>query len=676
MTSALTGPTTDDVDEHVRPRDRAPARVERWLYRVVTLVAVLPIFIAAVRRGLAGWEPTWDSATTMVRIRDVFSAHPPLIGMAAAPSSGSSAVYSFPGAMHLYLLALPVELFGTTWGGLLGVAVLNSAMCVAALWLIRRMLGETWALVAAVFLAAFLWAVGDAAPVLFTPLAMGVVPLFAFLVAAWAVASGDGPALIVFAFVGNYLFLDQLVFVVVVPVVGATALAFFLVRLRRARRTDPEAGVIERRRTLRWLLGASALTIVVWIPPLVDQFVHGSGNLGKIIHSFTTGQVAARQGAAATPTLPDAFGVVASVVATPRWWLPPTFGEPPFNLNGGGGSPTVRLVWTLVLVAVLAWIAVRARRRGDSSLTSAVAVVCAGWIAFIVTAWQNPDPLGFSERYLLGLWPFSAFTSMVVCLGIFRGRGLRARIGASAAKVGSVVLPVAVVAFVVLGIVAPSRSPSALAASRNDPRAARVRAAVASGQVGPGPVLVTADFKSRKLFPSVMLGLQDAGIPIRVAGAFDQQQFGAFRSHRRGDDTRARIVVSERPHDAPKWKHLATLPLRHGLSDAEFERIDRKMRAWARSLEVFTLAPSLRIDVETRAEFEAALAGLVAEHGGDITATMESDAFLEFMTTFGNDDGDAVFDIPGVSGPDFAMWARDTRVRRGAGTVYLYVTPM
>lgn len=676
IATSATAVVEADAGEPASELRRASSGRERLLYRLAMVATVVPMFVPAVKRGLDGWEPTWDSATTMVRIRDVFSAHPPLVGMAASLSGGTTGTYSFPGALHLYLLAIPVELFGTTWGGLLGVAVLNSAMCVASIWLIRRMRGERWAMVAAVFLATFLWSVGDATLVFFTPLVMGVVPLFAFFVAAWAVAAGDGPALVVLAFVGNYVFLDQLVFVVVVPLVGATALGLFFVRLRSDRRADAAGSGGARRSKLRWLSAAGVLTVVVWIPPLVDQFVLGGHNLAKIIHSLTTGQAAAHQSAVARPTPAGALGVVASVVAAPRWWLPPSFAHAPFTLNGGGGSPVARAIWLLVLLALLGRVGWRARRRHDFSVVAAVAVVVSGLVAFVVTAWKNPDPYGFRQRYLLGLWPFAAFSWMVVCIGLLSGRRLRERLGPKATAITSIVLLASTVALTTLASIRPVRESDALAPSRQDPLATRIRSEVASQEIGPAPVLVTSTYDMRKFLPSALLGLQDVGTPFRVAGAFDRQQFGAFRAYDRGDDTRTRLVVSSSPPTAADAHLLVALPRTLLLDTDDFVRLDRKMSAWARSPDAFRLAPDLKVDAGTRADLETGLADLLEANNGDHEATLRSEDFLSVVATFGDNHGSPIFTIPGVSGSEFREWAYDQWVRSGFGRTYLYTLPI
>ena len=89
-----------------RPADALDERF-RWVFRVACALVVLPVYVAAVRNGLHHWVPTWDAATTTVRVNDVFSRHPPLIGMWSSASGWSGHQINFIGALQLYLLAIP-----------------------------------------------------------------------------------------------------------------------------------------------------------------------------------------------------------------------------------------------------------------------------------------------------------------------------------------------------------------------------------------------------------------------------------------------------------------------------------------------------------------------------------------------------------------------------------------
>jgi len=648
----------------------------RWWYRLVTVVAVAPITWSAVERGLAGWEPSWDVATTTVRIRDVFSAHPPLTGMAAAPSAGSDVAYSFPGALHLYLLALPVKVLGTTWGVLVGMAIINTAVSVVAIWLVRRRLGERWAMVGALFLAMLLWTVGNGTPIYPTPLAIGVVPLFAFFVAAWSVADGDAPALVVLAVLGNYLFLDQLVFIVIVPLVGFVALALLGARLWRLRRTRRERWRERRRPYSRWFAAGVAFTVVVWIPPLVEQFFTSGQNLGQVLHTFASGDVGIDRAGRIEPGLFGALGMVTSVTAVPRGWLPPSFGKVPFHADGGGAPFLVGLAWTLALFGLLGWAAWRASRRGDSRVATAVAIAVVGWIAFVITAANNPDWHGYLQRYFLGLWPLGSFMWFVTVVGVVTAStGWASRVRSwSSRGLGAVAGAVVIVALLAGG---RSTAAPAMGPSRTDPASASVRRQVSEADLGPGPVLVTTDNRvSRRYFPSVLLGLQDAGIEFRVMGRFDAQQFGVWRSESRRHDATTRVRIVSSPTREPGERRIFAVVPPPVMSAAHFDRVDSAIHRWMSRPGRRRINREVIRDARVRAELEDFVAGVRRKAAAKGTDPLTDPDLIRILALWASSTEGPPFVIPGVTGGELRSWVRESQRRSPSGRVYGFAGPL
>lgn len=660
--------SVDDVD----PAAVAAARWE-WAYRAAVVVAVAPILIWAVRFGLAGWEPSWDLAITTVRIRDVFSSHPPLVGMAARPSSSGGTAYSFPGALHLYLLAGPVRVLGTTWGIALGMGVINTAMGVGALWLVRRRLGARWAIVAALTFATLVWSLGGAAMIDATPLVMGVVALFTFLVAAWSVADGDGPALLLFAFVANYLFLDQLVFIVVVGLVGAVAFAWVLAARWRARRAAE--GPPSRADTMwrRWLLAAVALTVVVWIPTLVDQFVVGGGNLGHIAESFRTGDVAQAQDAQDAPTLKSAFVVVSSVVAVVPGWLPPSFIDVPFDEDGSGPSLLVGVVATLAWLALLAWGAVRAHRRRDARVGTAIVIAVTGWVAYLITALQNPSKFGYVQRYFFGLWPFGAFLWLVAAVGVFAGRDWRRVRIPRVPVLATGSAGVALVVVTVFSVSGPLDT-SVMKTSVWRPLADDVRQAVARADLGPGPVLVETTLGARRYHASALLGMQDAGVPFRVRLGFDIEQYGAWRAYDVGDDTTERLLISMEYSPKEGRRLIATIQPEASLPPDEFDGVDRRIRAWADRVDSLSVNPAYPMEPEERRQAEGHLDDAVEEASRSGTSLADSELLIHGVRMVDEGTGEPLIAVPGVSASEARAWATDVLTAREP--VYIYVEPL
>ncbi len=644
----------------------------RWVYRVVVLVAIAPLFVSAIRNGLAGWEPTWDAATTAVRIRDVFSAHPPLVGMAALPAKGATTAYSFPGALQLYLLAVPVKVLGTTWGLLLGMAAINAAMCATAIWLVRRRLGERWAMVTAGFVTSLLWTLGSQVIVYPTPLLMGILPLFLLLISAWSVADGDAPALVVLAFVGNYLFLDQLKFIVVVPLVGLCALVLWVMYLRRCRRDDRPSWVLLRRRHLRWCGAGIALTALVWLPPLVGQLFYPAGNLGNLVHAFTSGQVDARQYARFAPTTSGALGVVVSVTAVPSLWLPTSFANPPFNTKGGGVSFLVGLVCALALFGLLAWGTVRARRRRDASMVTGVAIGVAGWVAYLTTARLNPDSQGYLPRYFLGLWPLSAYLWLLVVYGLVAGRPPLLRRARAYGRGGFAVIVGSVVVLAALSM--PYSDHVSQFVGSKAAGAWGVRHVVARKVAGPGPVLVVTSQFGRRYYPSVLLGLQDAGIPFRVEGVFDSQQFGASRDRRQHPDAVTRIVLNARPSTDPNARLICRAQPPPVISDSQFASYSAKLRRWLASLKELHPIPDRTFTPQVQ-HFLTALAAQFKKVQAGVDSFMTSKSFLFVLVAWDWKHEGRLFDIPGLTARQTQLWAREM-ARRQYRSVYVYQLPM
>ncbi len=641
----------------------------RWTYRVVVALAVAPIVVAAVRNGVSGWQPTLDAGITAVRVRDVFSAHPPLVGLAAQTSFESSAQYSYLGALEFYLLAVPVRLLGVTWGLLLGMAAINTAAAVAALWLVRRRAGERMAMLAAVFLTSLLWTLGSQMLIEPTPVAAGIVPMFALLVAVWSVADGDAAALVVVTAIANYLVLGHPKFIVVVPVLCLYALIMWTrdrLRLRAGRpQTWPERWQTDR----RVLLGCGVLTALAWLPPLVDQFRSGGGNLGKAIHAAVSGQAQDLQVGAVHPTFTGALGMLTSVTAVPPAWLPPNFAHPPFDRLGGGTAFVVGLGAAALLVVLASLGVASAWRRGDRTVTRAVATGVVAWAAYLLTATQNPDAYGFRARYFYGLWPLAAYVWLVVAIGLIRAypstvEWLRLR---STAASGALVLTVLVAAALSVPYADHAEAKSAPLV----PPAAAIRRTVAGAAAGSGPILVPVDFTTSRLWPAILLGLQDADVPIRVSGPIMVQQFGPARDQDARHDAPRMLVLRQSSMPAPPGgRRIAafTTTVRL-LSPERFAADTAKVHTWAASVDELRINPDLVASRGMRDILDAALATLArgAPRGG---ALVDDPTLLGLLVTAQPFLREPIFAVPQMSADELALWATDASAMQGATVLY------
>ncbi len=570
----------DRADLDATPSDAPTRPLPRWALPLAAVFAVAPLFTAAIRNGLAHWTPTWDAATTTVRINDVFTRHPPLIGMAAFPSRFSDSLYSFPGALEQYLLAVPVRLLGTTWGLLLGMATLNTIWVLLIIWLVRRRAGDLAAVVACVLVASLLWTAGSQVIIDPTPMQIGIIPFLLLLVAAWSVADGDAPALLVLAVVGNYLVLDQLKFTLSAPTLGVFALAMRHGYLRRVRRDDPDRWPEVQAHQLHWLLCALAFTIVVWLPPLYQQLNSDHGNLGALI-SGSTGNLTNGHGTGQPHSLLGALGAVVATTVVPPLWLRPTFHNPTFDSSGGGTPFLVGAACLLAVATALARSRGAAKRRGDRTTTTAIATLLVGWLVCLVTTRLSPDQDGYTPMYLHALWPLSVFVWLVVAIAVLRrwprvDAALRRPVPAGA-LVGVVALFAALnVPLANFGAGTPDGT---VAAARSlDPQ---IRASVH----GNGPVLLRTDGDvARRLLPTVMLDLQEMGIDFRVESAFDVQQFGDQRRFGPHDISAAQVLLISVDGRTPVgYTRVATAAPLWSVEPATFAEYDHKVRSWMRA---------------------------------------------------------------------------------------------
>src|SRR5438105_6599298 len=128
------------IEERGAPRVPTP---------IAALVAVLsiPLVIALVVLHEPRWYPLLDWAQTEIRVRDVWSSHPPLIGLAGrigpfGPNGGSH-----PGPMSFYALWPVWTLFGrSSFGMYAGTVALDMSAIALSIWIAYRRGGAVMAL--------------------------------------------------------------------------------------------------------------------------------------------------------------------------------------------------------------------------------------------------------------------------------------------------------------------------------------------------------------------------------------------------------------------------------------------------------------------------------------------------------------------------------------------------
>jgi hypothetical protein len=242
----------------------ASARL-RWVW-ALALVAALPALVAAATSVGADWTPGADHAPIEVRVRDVFSANPPLVGVFSRVGG------NHPGPALFYALALPYRLLGSQpWALLVGAALLNAAMIALAVRIAGRRGRVGLAATAAALILACTWTLG--ADFLRDPW-NPYIALFPFLVATlatWAVTTGSRRCLPVAAITASFSLQAHVGYLALVALLGLWCLV----------------GLWWHRRHLRaWrtaVIVALFALVVLWAPVLGQQVFGASGNLTQIV---------------------------------------------------------------------------------------------------------------------------------------------------------------------------------------------------------------------------------------------------------------------------------------------------------------------------------------------------------------------------------------------------------
>jgi hypothetical protein len=245
---------------------------------VVVLSVPLVVALFALRRPT--WFPVLDLAMTELRVRDVGTAHTPLIGLPGRIGRTLADQGSHPGPLSFYLLAPAYRLFGrSAWTLQVGTVALHTAAAAAALLIARRRGGTTLVVVFAAVLAVLMRGYGLAT---LTEPWNPYLPLlwwFVFLLAVWSVVVGDVRLLPVAVFAASFCAQTHVPYLAMTAGLGGVAVvATFVWWLRRPDR---------RREVLAWTALALVLGLALWTPPVVDQLTADRGNFTKLAEHFT-----------------------------------------------------------------------------------------------------------------------------------------------------------------------------------------------------------------------------------------------------------------------------------------------------------------------------------------------------------------------------------------------------
>ncbi|HEY1738590.1 MAG TPA: hypothetical protein VGI86_07760, partial [Acidimicrobiia bacterium] len=302
-------------------------------------VALVPLAVLLVRLiGRNYVALNGDDALINLRVHDVFTAHTPLLG--------SYERYGFnqPGPAWFYLLAIPFRVLGSRFSAIqIGVVLVHATSVVLVARVIYRRFGTiamAWALLV---LTAVLWGFGPVSTTDPWEPHVSAVLLITTAVLAFDAISGGLAAWVWLVVVASLT--TEMYATAGVIAVALLAWGIAIGAVRRARAENGPGG----RAVLRDLGITAAVGVLLWLPPLVQQFRDHPGNLTRTWRFITTTHV--RIG------LRDAFGALRLETWFPAVWLGRSVPLLPFatTVDVGRASWFPGSIIVLAVVAIVAW---------------------------------------------------------------------------------------------------------------------------------------------------------------------------------------------------------------------------------------------------------------------------------------------------------------------------------
>lgn len=352
---------------------------------------------------------------------------------------------------------------------------------------------------------------------------VSMLAFFAVLILCWSVLNRDAWAVPWMVAAASFCLQTNLAYsIVTVPLVMITT-GWWLWAGRRQPRVGP-------------LIAAAVVALVVWLPPILEQLIHGGdGNVARLLRAG---------GSTADPLSPaDATRRTAATLILWPAWGPGGFDsygffEPGPNLVLAGLS-------LAILAAALAAGAVLLARRGEIALARAAglaaAMVAVAWVAAALVP-LSPF-VGFRADYVRWLWPIGAFaavTGVLAVLALFGDRlpaSGNARVAATTAAVGMLAIVVVVPSDRLDGQMTDGFDREARDVARQLVRQASPH--LRRGEVGwehdleRYPVLGLA----------VIAGLREEGVDFSVSDPILVRQFGGRRASQPGRPADRTILI-------------------------------------------------------------------------------------------------------------------------------------
>jgi hypothetical protein len=518
---------------------------EQWWGVLVAGIVVVPFVAFLVWALTTTIHSGGDIALTEIAVRDVGSAHTPLLG------AYSRYGWHHPGPGFFYALAVPYRVLGRDGSALAAGAVLVNALAIGGsivmLWRRGRLGGLVIGGLAIAVLVHSLGGVVLASA--WNPVAT-VVPMLLFVLAVWSVTCGDVWMLPVVVGIGS-LVVQTHVGTAAVVVVGALTAGVTVFVSRRARGGDGRL----------WIVSA-AVGVVLWIPPIADALAHGGGNLRALFrfwtaaHDHLTGWARAAR-------------IVGAELALDPPWITG-------RLPRQGFVPGVDPGWTFPALAVVFVIAlvVAARRAHRDAFRLGAVTIGFTFVAWVSVARIVDEPFDYLVRWteITGalVWLTVGWTVLEVVRGVESVRARR-----TVGSVGALLVAV-MLAFTVVTSVRAFDDPPALGEQRIYDRIAPQLRRVGPTLSAPVVVADTGTMSSAGLGSSVVNGLLDAGVDARLPSGFAWKVGGAHVVARARARTRLLVAYgdeSEQLRTDPRYRVVAVADELDPARRAELEHL-------------------------------------------------------------------------------------------------------
>jgi hypothetical protein len=507
---------------------RTDARRRLGVKVVLAVLLLLPPLVALVSTIGRSWVPVDDFAIIDLRTRDVWSSHPPLVGLVSRNG------WSHPGPMMFWLIGLVSRPFGqAAWATRVGGTLLQLG-ALAWLTVVAWRRGLATLLAAATVTACTYLAIG---PWLFVqPWNLWIpIPFFVlFVFLSYLAATGAFRQLIAMSLVGTLLVQTHVSYVPLVAA-GFVWVAFCVILDARWEGHAPDG----------WKL-VSAISLGVWlfswIPPAIDVALHWPGNFGRIVSYFATGR-------GPHVGLPDAFGLLSAEFRPVPPWAGGTNHTNPFS----GFAETAPLVWLVVPIAVLVLGVLAARRSGSRDLLRALGLAALLLVAAVLAISRADEPLWYTFQWRVVIAAF------VVVMSAW---SVATAVESWAPSATRAVALVGALAIVIWGSVSHALAidPSTLVPRHHGDLDALERRAPALTSVmkqvrhehllGDRNVLVVNVGTTRSLFDGVVNELDRSGVAVRVTPGL-RDAFGRQRAMST-EDAREIWYVTEQGSHVPE----------------------------------------------------------------------------------------------------------------------------